>query len=99
LVSTEGRRIQVGGQSGGDEFASYGTQVGHFGDHSRNQRRFAPTLPHFKRNQCPTSAESATSKHLTGFCGVSCRCKILNLLRFGFLALPDRKSTRLNSSH
>ena len=23
------------------------TQVGHFGDHSRNQRRSAPTLPHF----------------------------------------------------
>jgi len=23
------------------------THVGHFGDHSRNQRRFAPTLPHF----------------------------------------------------
>jgi transposase len=23
------------------------TDVGHFGDHSRNQRRFAPTLPHF----------------------------------------------------
>ena len=23
------------------------THVGHFGDHSRNQRRSAPTLPHF----------------------------------------------------
>src|SRR5215471_13817873 len=23
------------------------THVGHFGDHSHNQRRFAPTLPHF----------------------------------------------------
>ena len=23
------------------------THVAHFGDHSRNQRRFAPTLPHF----------------------------------------------------
>jgi hypothetical protein len=23
------------------------THVRHFGDHSRNQRRFAPTLPHF----------------------------------------------------
>jgi hypothetical protein len=23
------------------------TDVGHIGDHSRNQRRFAPTLPHF----------------------------------------------------
>jgi hypothetical protein len=43
------------------------THVGHFGDHSRNQRRFAPTLPHFTGIGAPLQRNPHPAKQVVKF--------------------------------